>query len=415
MSGLEKLIRNSFVGTVLSRVAYLFYTRVFAPIKAYILRRKKQIRVIFVITELGTWKSEALYFKMLAHPRFEPMIMVLPTPENPDAMPQIVQYLENKGIDFQTLGISERINSRIKADIIFYPKPYVWTYYPKQNFFRNRYALLCYIVYGFHNIVSDYICNQPYHNYVWHNYFENKSIAEETAKVMYNRGRNIKVTGLPMEDAFRLTIEQYKDVWKRQDRKKIRIIWAPHFSFAKDSVLKYSTFLDHYDTMLNLAEKYQEEVQFAFKPHPLLRVYLNDYWGKDRTDDYFDRWQNMPNTQVEAGQYIDLFMNSDAMIHDCSSFTNEYMYTRNPVMYLIRGSVEEHCSQLNTHTVKAFNLHYFGRIAADIESFIVDVINGIDPYKESREQYYKDYLSPINGKSSCDNIIDAILGDNGYV
>ena len=84
MSGLEKLIRNSFVGTVLSRVAYLFYTRVFAPIKAYILRRKKQIRVIFVITELGTWKSEALYFKMLAHPRFEPVIMVLPTPENGD-------------------------------------------------------------------------------------------------------------------------------------------------------------------------------------------------------------------------------------------------------------------------------------------------------------------------------------------
>ena len=123
----------------------------------------------------------------------------------------------------------------------------------------------------------------------------------------------------------------------------------------------------------------------------------------------------MENAQLELGQYIDLFMTSDAMIHDCSSFTNEYMYTRNPVMYLIRGSVEEHCSQLNTHTVKAFNLHYFGRIAADIESFIVDVINGIDPYKESREQYYKDYLSPINGKSSCDNIIDAILGDNGYV
>lgn len=414
MTGLEKRIRNSIVGTMLSRVAYLYYTRLFSPVKAFIVRRKNRIKVVFIITELGMWKSEALYYKMLAHPKFEPLIMVLPTPENADAMEPIVQYLKDKRIAFQTLDKSERIKSKVKADIIFYPKPYANAYSPEHNFYRNRNSLLCYIVYGFHNLVSDFICNQPYHNYVWQSYFENKSAAEETANVMSNKGRNIRVTGLPMEDSFRMPEYSYKDVWRKQESTKKRIIWAPHFSFAKNSLLKYSTFLEYCETMLILVENYQKEVQFAFKPHPLLRTYLNEYWGKDRTDAYFDRWTRMPNAQLETGPYIDLFMTSDAMIHDCSSFTNEYMYTRKPVMYLLRGNVEEHCEQINTHTKKAFNLHYFGRTAEDIESFIAAVIKGEDSYKEAREQYYRDYLAPINGKTSCDNIIDAILGNRSY-
>lgn len=410
MNGLEKRIRDSFIGTMLSRAAYWYYTRLFTPVKAFIVRRKERIKVLFVITELGTWKSEALYLKMLAHPRFDPMIMVIPTPESPDAISYIVKYLENQRFSFQALDKNEKIKERFSADIIFYPKPYKSSYYPKQRFYENRYALFCYVAYGFHNIVSDFICNQPYHNYVWQCYFENQSAADDTAKVMDNKGRNIRITGLPMEDSFRLPIGMYRDVWKRQNRPKKRIIWAPHHSFSKDSVLKYSTFLEYYESMLNLAEKYQDEVQFVFKPHPLLRKSLDTYWGKGRTDAYFDKWTQLPNAQVELGQYIDLFMTSDAMIHDCSSFTNEYMYTRKPVMYLIRGSAEAHCSQLNTHTKKAFNLHYFGRSVEDIEMFLLNVINGIDPYKESREQYYRDYLSPINGKSACDNIMDAILG-----
>ncbi|MGM9737337.1 MAG: CDP-glycerol glycerophosphotransferase family protein [Candidatus Cryptobacteroides sp.] len=411
MTGLEKRIRNSFVGTIISRTAYLYYTRLFTPVKAFIVRRQSKIKVAFVITELGTWKSEALYLKMLEHPRFEPMIMVLQTPENPDAMSPIINYLESRRFGYRALGKTDSLQKQYKADIIFYPKPYMWTYFPGQNFYGNRYALLCYIVYGFHNIVSDYICNQPYHNYVWQCYFENQSAADDTARVMDNKGRNIRVTGLPMEDSFRLPKDSYKDVWRKQSKHKKRIIWAPHFSFAKDSVLKYSTFLEYYEIMLTLVEKYSDQVQFAFKPHPLLRTYLNDYWGKDRTDAYFGRWACLPNAQIETGQYIDLFMTSDAMIHDCSSFTNEYMYTCKPVMYLIRGSAEEHCLQLNTHSKKAFNLHYFGRTADDIEKFIFNVINGIDPYKESRDKYYRDYLSPINGKSACDNIIESILGE----
>ena len=411
MSGLERLIRNSVVGTILSRVAYLYYTRVFTPIKAFIVRRKNKINVIFIITELGMWKSEALYLKMLEHPRFNPVIRVLPSPENLDAMEPIIQYLQGKGFDYRTLSPDESLKTEMKADIIFYPKPYVTSYYPKQNFFRNRYALFCYIVYGFHNIVSDFICNQLYHNYAWQTYFENHSAAVDTAKAMMNKGRNIKVTGLPMEDAFRKPLSSYNDCWKKQEYPKKRIIWAPHFSFAKDSMLNYSTFLEYYDTMLNLAEKYKNQVQFAFKPHPLLRPHLNEHWGEERTDSYYERWANMENAQLELGQYIDLFMTTDALIHDCSSFTNEYMYTHKPVMYLLRGSAEIHCSQLNSYSREAFNLHYFGRSDSDIEAFIVDVLNGVDPYRDPREKYYEKYLSPINGKSACDNIINAILGD----
>ena len=50
MNGLEKRIRDSFIGTMLSRAAYWYYTRLFTPVKAFIVRRKERIKVLFVIT-----------------------------------------------------------------------------------------------------------------------------------------------------------------------------------------------------------------------------------------------------------------------------------------------------------------------------------------------------------------------------
>ena len=48
---------------------------------------------------------------------------------------------------------------------------------------------------------------------------------------------------------------------------------------------------------------------------------------------------------------------------------------------------------------------------ADIYSFILDVINGIDPLKEEKEKFYNDSLTPPNGKTACENIINSILGE----
>ena len=70
--------------------------------------------------------------------------------------------------------------------------------------------------------------------------------------------------------------------------------------------------------------------------------------------------------------YLALFKYSDALIHDCGSFTIEYLYMDNPVMFLTLD--EHHADNLNATAKKAYSLHYKGRSRIDIEEFVVSVI-----------------------------------------
>ena len=107
-----------------------------------------------------------------------------------------------------------------------------------------------------------------------------------------------------------------------------------------------------------------------------------------------------------------LFKYSDAMIHDCGSFKIEYLYANNPVMFLYKD--EPPYDYTNWQTQKALLLHYRGQNKSDIESFIINVINGVDPLMEEREDFLNRYLTPPHGKTACENIINAILGEEEY-
>jgi UDP-N-acetylglucosamine 2-epimerase len=120
----------------------------------------------------------------------------------------------------------------------------------------------------------------------------------------------------------------------------------------------------------------------------------------------------MPNTQIEEGDYVSLFKNSNAMIHDCSSFQIEYHYTHNPALYLC-DDIEEHERGMNTFAKRAFELHYMGNSEQDIEQFINNVINEVDTKRDERLSFYNENLLPPYGKTASENIINAILSYNG--
>ena len=136
---------------------------------------------------------------------------------------------------------------------------------------------------------------------------------------------------------------------------------------------------------------------------------MNALWGKEKTDQYYTFWETSPNTQLEEGKYLGLFMHSDAMIHDCVSFTIEYLYTRNPVLFLCRKGDETE-DNLNSFAKRAKYCHYFAHHEQDIQSFIEYVISGDDKMLPERESFYKENLVPPGEQNSVNNIIDAILG-----
>lgn len=232
---------------------------------------------------------------------------------------------------------------------------------------------------------------------------------------MHNHAENMIVTGVPVMDILLKDKKEFENPWRQNGKK--RIIYAPHHTISSEtfksmSPYDYSTFLKYADHILELAQKYNESTEWAFKPHPLLRAKLNQIWGVERTDAYYRRWRDLENAQVSEGEYIGLFKHSDAMIHDCGSFKIEYLYTGNPVMYLMNNGQEY--DYPNTQTLKALELHYQAFEMKDIETFILNVVNEVDILKEARGEFLAQYLTTPYNKSACDNIINAILGNEEY-
>lgn len=379
------------------------------------IRKKKTITVLFVLAELGSWKTKLLYEAMLKHPRFKPILGVTEAADNPSGKNLLTNFLEEHNYSFIDLDTKQK-GTKISPDIIFYQKPYDFAYRnPAVRIYKHLNSLFCFVNYGLHVVQTFWSTNQMLYKCLWQQYFENQLAANPNRMAMLpDGGKQVVITGLPVQDQLLFPKEQYIDPWKSQEKPKKRIIYAPHHTIANIHIKGFaiSSFLENGEFMLDMMHKYADKVQWAFKPHPLLYKKLVAFWGKEKTDHYYNEWKNAENAQLENGEYDALFKYSDAMIHDCSSFTIEYHYTHNPVMYLIRKKNAE--NEMSPFGQKAFDLHYKGCTKEDIEKFIQNVIKGIDPMRNEREKFYNDYLLPPHGKTACENIINSILGEEEY-
>lgn len=377
------------------------------------VRRKKQIRVVFVINDLAVWKTEMLYKKMLEHHRFHPILAISPSREDATAHFKLMEYLKERNYDFVLLETNKTIIQQLPVDILIYEKPYDGCVSENHIARKHRMNLMVYVPYGFTNIMEPWSYSQPMYGYLWQWYQENEICAKATKSHLPYNSECVLTTGTPMMDELSKPKEAYINPWN-DTRNRKRIIYAPHHTIGVHhlSGISYSTFIEYAAFMLELAKKYSKQTYWAFKPHPLLKDKLVEEWGKDRADCYYLAWEELENAQVETGQYIGLFKHSDAMIHDCSTFTQEYIYADKPVMYLLKDN--HHTDNLNDFAKATFNLHVHGKTKQDIEQFVIDIINGKDIMKEERTSFYSNAMIPPHGKTACENIINAILGKEEY-
>ena len=97
------------------------------------------------------------------------------------------------------------------------------------------------------------------------------------------------------------------------------------------------------------------------------------------------------------------------MIHDCGSFSVEYLFTRKPVLFTTQDLAAVTKNQNDIGREAVFS-HYQGATKEDICSFVEDVVlGGSDPMKAQREAYYDKYLRPPGGRSVAENIYREIL------
>lgn len=394
---------------------YLVKTRKLQATTLENLKKKDKIVVAFFLQSPSTWKYEALYKLLEKSERFSPIVIITPfnvhlnysEKECLNVIDQCLTFVKNKGYNYFSSYDNEKhkwldIRKIINPDIIFFTKPYKDTL-PNYFIYKFRDKITCYVPYGVwllkDRVIDNY--NLPFHNLLHHFFHESELNVPYAEKYSLCKGDNISLVGnLGMEH---LMDKKYipADVWKTQTKRKKRIIWAPHHTI--NYMFNSSNFLSYCDFMLEMAKKYEEEIQIAFKPHPVLKFRLLKLWGQEKTEEYYSKWENLYNGQLEDGFYEDLFLTSDAMIHDSITFTVEYNYTGKPVCYIVRNEKMEIC--WNELAQMAFNCHYHVENEAEIENFIRNiVIENNDTMFDERKKFLETHLIPKDGLMPSEKI-----------
>ena len=393
----------------------LLYNALILPVRHWqhknrIKRIKKNghADVVFLCMNLAMWRYEGVLRHMLDDQRFRCHVIFgtfisLSEQETQSNFKTLQEHFAAQNIHLINSttpeGMDEALLVMKDADIIFYPQPYGKLFCNKldNKYYRER--LLCYIPYAFFTATADWAYNTALHNQAWRLYRESDLHLSEAQQMAINKGKNIVVVGNIKAEEF-YNNHSSQSVWKEQPTPKKRIIWGPHFSIEPNSPMGRNGFLWLSEIMPKLAEQYADKVQIAFKPHPKLFSTLChlDGWGKERAQQYYDMWCNMDNGQCDLGDYVTLFKQSDAIIHDSGSFTIDYLYTGKPAMF-VTSDIKDVKSRLNKIACLALEQYYIGTCQDDVVRFIEDVVlGGNDEKKAAREDFRDHYLLSSNGK-----------------
>jgi hypothetical protein len=421
-----KIVKSLVPNGQIKRKLWDFYTRIlikYMPYKYGSLEKKirklERIKIAFFIQQASNWKYDLLFNYLLKDNRFEPLIVICPVTSYDSVsmhnwMKMAIDFFRIKGYPYVSTWNEQTqkwldIKGSIRPDIVFFSNPWPALSRPEYYIFNFLDTLTCYVPYSFrssHLHQAHY--NKPFQNLLWKIFYETEIHKRLAFKYAYNKGFNGIVSGYPgMDDLLDGSYIPNTTVWKSTSEIFKRIIWAPHHTIfgESDSNLGYSTFLLYSELFLNIANKYENCLQISFKPHPLLKTKLYDHpeWGKVKTDSYYEKWSSLPNTQLDEGNYVDLFLTSDGLIHDSGSFIVEYLYTKKPVMFLLAD--ENVTQRFNEVGNLAFNQLYHGRNEIDINNFIDNVIfNGYDIKKEGRISFFELLVKPPKNRLASENI-----------
>ncbi|MFC6099515.1 CDP-glycerol glycerophosphotransferase family protein [Olivibacter domesticus] len=381
---------------------------------------KAKIKVAFFVVFSAVWKFDELYKLLVASERFEPVIFICPyliygQEKMLEEMNIASKKLQEKGYHVVNTYNAKNdswldIKQEFKPDIVFFTNPY--RYVTKDDYYITNFSdvLTCYVPY------SCAVCSlqksqydQLFHNLLWRFFVETPINLEFSKTFSRIKGINTRVSGYPSLDVFLNKNYQPTDVWKIKDAQVKRVIWAPHHTIDNREELDFSTFLFYHEFMLKIATELEGKIQLAFKPHPILKAKLYDLegWGKERTDNYYTMWEELPNGQLELGEYTDLFYTSDFMVFDSISFIMEYLYLQKPGIFTLKSPHVP--KKLNKLGELCLGNYYKVNNKEELRASILQLLAGEDPLFQTRKTFFKEYLNPPNNGTATENIFHELI------
>ena len=389
------------------------------------IEENRKIRVVFFARGSSMDSFSELYQEFKSCTLFDPIIVVLPSYYDNnkgrmiEKMNEAGKYLSELGMEYingydQSKDKFLNVYKSISPDIVFFDNPYDWNhpFFSIESFPPQR-VLSFFIPYGYslaNNVEHHFI--QKMRKLVYLVFAQTQLHIALFNKNPLTNGANICQSFLGYPKVTRLINshnDMVKDKWRIKNRNIKRIIWAPHHILAG-----YSNFLEYKDFMLNLPELFHYQIQVAFKPHPGLDQSLMKIanWTKQEVDAYYAQWESMPNTQLETGSWIDLFLTSDAMILDSISFMAEYSLTGKPACVITRMDNEKRVMKFNETGEELFEKLYHASNKFEITNFVEEVVfNGNDYKKKERDLYIKENYIGKGSEHAAHNILNYIIDD----
>ena len=326
---------------------------------------------------------------------------------------KIVQWLEQKQMKCVSLYDFEKKEylslKKVQPDIVFFNST-LGLKNTDRFLAEASNAITCFVPYGyFLSNSQEFVFDNDFNYKMTYLFWETAPFADLSERRARNKGENSFFQGYPKLDPF-FDGHSPENVWKTQSFAKKKVVWAPHHSIENNTDhYGYSCFNELADVMLELAEKYRDKVQFAFRPHPLLRSRLNsdERWGEQKTAKYYKKWEQRENTQFSDGDYVDLLLTSDAMIGDSISFMCEYSAIDKPYCFTTRDDTVSR--KFNELGKDVFNrlLYKAPPLSDEIENFLQNVVlNGNDPLSEKRRTFTEENLLSPDGKNAAENIFN---------
>lgn len=353
----------------------------------------RKIRILFPLQELAKWKLQTVVEKLRDSKRFEPIVAFTiadiwwnkSTDEITDEYERIRVYFGKHHIECVSACdiLRKRVLSfqQYQPDVVFYQQP--WRYDSIQMPVTvSKYALTFYVPYYTPNYSCiELECGLLFHRTLFRYFVLNDNYAQDYRNYLGNEigcaGDFVSV-GHPMLDQI---------AFDGGVNCKGTVIYAPHWSFPHaNNVNKenYSTFLETGRVILKFAKDHPE-INWAFKPHPTLRLALlwSKAWSQDEVEKYYNEWAEVGEV-CATGSYLELFAKSRAMITDCGSFLTEYACTGKPIIHLISSS----CKVPYGKALRPLYMTYYRSTNVDeLNSLLNEVIaNGNDFRKDERHR-----------------------------
>lgn len=370
--------------------------------------KKRKIRVCFLVTDNDKWNAQPLYEAMEKSEDFYPFIVVtrMRNLTGKSSLRYNIEFFESCCKNVK-VGFDEQTNCGIdiksfKPDIVFYQQP--WDVYENQSpvhvlddalSYYFPYAIGCVCMTLQRHINEFYLVLQKH-------FVFSEEDRQKCVDVCEYLDSNTTIAGHPKLDV-------YANYEERNFQKKY-VIYAPHHSFYEDSILCYATFDWSGKYVLEWAKSHPE-LNWVFKPHPLLKQALL-YYGHmtaDEIEKYYQDWDDL-GIYYNDGNYFDLFKNSRCLITDCGSFLTEYFPTKNPVIHLRNPKGKDYSAD----NKKIMQTYYDVWNIQQLRSVLDEVLlNGKDIKRKERVSLLK--KMEIGKYRSTDKIMSELKKDFGRI